>query len=135
MSVYFTVSGLSPVDFMKASITFRPKEPLPLPISRFSSCCGLETLAPERNEKMAYGAFWSITATIFALAPRRRARQRGSATSDKANCAAFDSTPWIACAVSLARDDGHIEPGPFVVALLERDVPCGVAAERGAIER
>ncbi len=57
MLVYLTVSALSPFDFMKASITFCVKEPAPLAISRFSSCSALVTLAPERSEKIAYGAF------------------------------------------------------------------------------
>ena len=58
MLVYFTVSAFSPFDFMKASITFWVKLPAPLAISRFSSCSGLVTLAPERSENIAYGAFW-----------------------------------------------------------------------------
>src|SRR5262249_27163691 len=36
---------------------------------------------------------------------------------------------------ALARDDGDVEPGLLVVALLQRDVPRGVAAERTEVER
>ena len=54
MLVYFTVSALSPFDFMKASITFwRERSRRRCAISRFSSCSGLVTLAPERSEKIA----------------------------------------------------------------------------------
>ena len=54
--MYFTVSGFSPVDVMKASITLRPPEPLPLAISWFSDCSGLRRWRRSERED-GVGAF------------------------------------------------------------------------------
>ena len=135
MLVYFTVSAFSPFDFMKASITFWVKLPAPLAISRFSKLLGLGDVGAraqreDRIRRLLVDHRDHLGGGGAVGARRDQPRDVGERELRGLRLHALDRLRG-----ALARDDRDVETRLLVVALVERDVPGGVAAERAEVER